>query len=337
MAQHDFHSDASFWHQHMEEWLDMLLAERGLSPHTAASYGHDLKNFVAFLEESGLENARSFQEQELFLYLAWLQGRGHAGRTLSRHVSSLRGFFSHLVEQGVFAKNPAKLLESPKLPSLLPEFLTQEEIYNLLERPPLRERAGQRDRCILELLYASGLRVSELCNVRLLDLDRQRRIIRIFGKGSKERYVPMHTQAMQLLEDYIQHWRPLFSPKEDFVFVNRSGRGMTRQYIWKLVKKYALEAGIRQNISPHTFRHSFATHLLEGGADLRTVQILLGHSDIAATEIYTHIQPRRLQEVHQRYHPRSSGAKKQKVPQATAATPSFAKQSSSKKSFEDAS
>ncbi len=305
-AQHCTASNASFWHKNMEEWLDTLLVERGLSPHTAASYGHDLKNFLAFLEESALENARSFQEHELFLYLVWLQRRGHAGRTLSRHVSSLRGFFAHLVEQGIFAKNPAKLLESPKLPSLLPEFLTQEEVQNLLEKPPLRERAGQRDRCILELLYASGLRVSELCQLRLLDVDAQRRILRIFGKGSKERYVPMHDQAMQLLEEYIQHWRPQFTPKEDFIFINRSGRGLTRQYIWKLVKKYALEAGIRQNISPHTFRHSFATHLLEGGADLRTVQLLLGHSDISATEIYTHIQPRRLQEIHQRYHPRSA-------------------------------
>ncbi len=312
-AQQHAQSGATFWHRHMEEWLDMLLAERGLSPHTAAGYGHDLKNFLAFLEESGLEDARSFQEHDLFLYLAWLQGRGHTGRTLSRHVSSLRGFFAHLVEQGIFSKNPAKLLESPKLPSLLPEFLTQEEVQRLLERPPLRERAGQRDRCILELLYASGLRVSELCNLRPLDIDHERRILRIFGKGSKERYVPMHTQAMELLEDYIRHWRPLFSPKEDFIFVNRSGRGMTRQYIWKLVKKYALEAGIRQNISPHTFRHSFATHLLEGGADLRTVQLLLGHSDISATEIYTHIQPRRLQEIHQRYHPRSGMQRTQRA------------------------
>ncbi len=296
------------WSPLMEEWLDSLLAERGLSPHTVAGYGHDLKNFLIFLQESGLEaeaHKRELQEHELFLYMAWLRNRGHTGRTLSRHLSSLRGFFAHLLDQGSIRKNPAKLLESPKLPSLLPEFLTREEMQRLLDTPPLHDRLGVRDRCILELLYASGLRVSELCNLQLLDIDSQRRILRIFGKGSKERLVPMHEQAMDFLQGYTQQWRKLFSPKEDFVFLNRSGRGLTRQYIWKMVKKYALEAGIHHNISPHTFRHSFATHLLEGGADLRTVQILLGHSDISATEIYTHIQTRRLQEIHKRYHPRS--------------------------------
>ncbi len=297
------------WSPLMEQWLDSLLIERGLSPHTVVGYTHDLKNFLTFLEESGLAQEatrRELQEHELFLYMAWLRGRGHTGRTLSRHLSSLRGFFSFLLEQGSMQKNPAKLLESPKLPSLLPEFLTREEMQLLLNKPPMHDRLGQRDRCILELLYASGLRVSELCNLQLLDIDSQRRILRIFGKGSKERLVPMHEQAMQLLQAYIDEWRKLFSPKEDFVFLNRSGRGLTRQYIWKMVKKYALEAGITHSISPHTFRHSFATHLLEGGADLRTVQLLLGHSDISATEIYTHIQTRRLQEIHKRFHPRST-------------------------------
>ncbi len=297
------------WFPFMDEWLDCLMAERGLSPHTVAGYGHDLKNFLTFLQESGLESAlqkRDLEEHELFLYLAWLRGRGHTGRTLARHISSLRGFFAFLLEQGHIKKNPAKLLESPKMPSLLPDFLTREEMQSLLEKPCLQERSGVRDRCILELLYASGLRVSELCQLQILDIDAQRRILRIFGKGSKERLVPMHEKAMDLLQGYLEQWRKLFNPKEDFVFVNRSGRGLTRQYIWKLVKKYALEAGISHAISPHTFRHSFATHLLEGGADLRTVQLLLGHSDISATEIYTHIQNRRLQEVHRRFHPRSA-------------------------------
>ncbi len=304
-------AQGAFWAYHMEQWLDALLAERGFSPHTAASYGHDLKNFLTFLKECGKEHLRDFQEEELFFYLAWLRGKGHAGRTLARHLSSLRGFFNYLLEQNILAKNPAKLLESPKLPALLPHFLSQEEMEVLLQSPDLRDRSGQRDRCILELLYASGLRVTELCQLHLRDIDSQRRILRVFGKGSKERYVPMHEQAMRFLDDYTQHWRKLFSPKEDFVFVNRSGRGLTRQYIWKLVKKYALQAGIKHNISPHTFRHSFATHLLEGGADLRSVQILLGHSDISATEIYTHIKMRRLQVILQRYHPRNNTSEAQ--------------------------
>ncbi len=296
-----------FWAKHVEQWLDVLLAERGLSAHTVAGYGSDLKNFLSFLAECEQEDKREFQEEELFLYLAWLRGKGHTGRTLARHLSSLRGFFSHLLDENIVSKNPAKLLDSPKLPALLPQFLSKDEVQALLDKPPVHERAGQRDRCILELLYASGLRVTELCQLSLQDIDHQRHILRIFGKGSKERFVPVHEKAMLCLEAYVQHWRKLFNPKEDFVFVNRSGRGLTRQYIWKLVKKYALEVGIKQDISPHTFRHSFATHLLEGGADLRSVQMLLGHSDISATEIYTHIQMRRLQEVHQRYHPRHSG------------------------------
>ncbi len=295
----------------VEQWLDYLLAERGLSPLTAASYGQDLKNFLSYCDErANLGKGGQLDEQELFFYLVWLRERGHAGRTLSRHLSSLRGFFAYITEQGLLEKNPAALLENPKLPSLLPVFLTQEEMYTLLEKPLMHDRLGQRDRCILELLYASGLRVSELCDLRLNNIDMQRRLLRVMGKGSKERLVPVHTNAMIILKGYIAHWRAAFSPKEDFVFLNRSGRGLTRQYVWKMVKKYAVEAGIMRAISPHTFRHSFATHLLEGGADLRTVQILLGHSDISATEIYTHVQSRRLIEAHQRYHPRSNVSKK---------------------------
>ncbi len=290
----------------VEQWLDYLLAERGLSAHTAASYGHDLKNFLTYLAEIGEDKLpKELGEQDLFLYLAWLRGRGHAGRTLSRHLSSLRNFFAYVVEQGILTKNPATLLESPKLPTLLPDFLTQVEMQQLFEQPNLQDRLGMRDRCMLELLYASGLRVSELCELKPLDIDMERRLLRIFGKGSKERIVPMHEGAMILLTGYLGEWRKLFSPKDDFVFLNRSGRGLTRQYVWKMVKKYAVMAGIKRSISPHTFRHSFATHLLEGGADLRTVQILLGHSNIAATEIYTHVQSRRLLDIHKRYHPRN--------------------------------
>ncbi len=312
----------------VQEWLDFLLAERGLSPHTAAAYGQDLKNFFTFLQESReniseishtlsctsqhsdvIKNISSvflqeIQEPELFLYLAWLRGKGYAGRTLSRHLSTLRGFFAYMLEEGILEKNPAALLENPKLPSLLPDFLTQAEMYALLQAPNMHDRLGWRDRCMLELLYASGLRVTELCEMRLMHIDAERRLVRVWGKGSKERFVPVHTGAMELLQSYIQQWRVLFSPKEEFVFVNRSGRGLTRQYVWKMVKKYALQAGITRSISPHTFRHSFATHLLEGGADLRTVQMLLGHSDISATEIYTHVQVRRLIDVHWRFHPR---------------------------------
>ncbi len=294
------------WSIYVEQWLDHLLAERGLSAHTVDSYGHDLKNFLNYLAQCYEHEApKELTENDLFLYMAFLRGLGHAGRTLSRHLSSLRGFFAYATDEGLLAKNPAELLENPKLPSLLPDFLSQEEMQNLMQKPVMHDRLGQRDRCMLELLYASGLRVSELCHMRLGHIDWQRRLIHVFGKGAKARLVPVHEGAMHLVQGYVQEWRKLFTPQEDYVFLNRSGRGLTRQYVWKMVKKYALAAGISRAISPHTFRHSFATHLLEGGADLRTVQLLLGHSDIAATEIYTHVQTRRLQDMHARHHPRS--------------------------------
>ncbi|MDE7064824.1 MAG: site-specific tyrosine recombinase XerD [Desulfovibrionaceae bacterium] len=289
------------------QWLDHLLAERVLSPNTVLAYGQDVGRFFQYLEENFGPDApmRELDEQNLFFYLAWLRSLGHAGRTLSRHLSSLRGFFSYGLETGLLTTNPAALLDNPKLPSLLPEVLSQEEVRAVLELPDLRDRQGQRDRCILELLYAAGLRVSELCALRPLDIDAQRGLVRVFGKGSKERLVPLHALALTLLEDYARHWRPAFRPCENFLFLNRSGRGLTRQYIWKMVKKYVLLAGIRRPISPHTFRHSFATHLLEGGADLRSVQMLLGHADISATEIYTHVQSERLKNIHHTYHPLS--------------------------------
>ena len=176
----------------------------------------------------------------------------------------------------------------------------------VLALPDTATRLGMRDRAMLELLYAAGLRVSELIEMKVLDYDAQTGLLRVFGKGAKERLVPIHYTAQDVLGRYLLNTRPGFRPAADFMFLNRSGKGLTRQGVWKLIKTYADKAGIKRSISPHTFRHSFATHLLEGGADLRTVQLLLGHSDISATEIYTHIQAGRLKSIHQQYHPRSS-------------------------------
>ncbi len=286
-----------------------MLAQRGLSPNTVEAYGQDLESFFLYRQELAQGAAEDSlpdpDEQEIFLYLAWLRARQNTGRTLERRLSSLRAFFAFGVDEGRLRKNPAELLENPKLPQHLPEVLTRDEVDTLLAQPDLRDKSGRRDRCMLELLYAAGLRVSELCTMCVPDLDLQRGLVRVFGKGSKERLVPLHDLMQQMLADYISACRPLFTPTGNQLFVNRSGRALTRQYVWKMVKKYALEAGIRRAISPHTFRHSFATHLLEGGADLRAVQMLLGHADISATEIYTHVQAERLRGIHHQFHPRS--------------------------------
>ncbi|MDR2696334.1 MAG: site-specific tyrosine recombinase XerD [Deltaproteobacteria bacterium] len=290
-------------------WLDHLLAERGLSANTVAAYKQDMRNFHAFLEEicaAPPEQAAldRIDEHALFLYLAWLRKRGHAGRSLARHISSLRGFFAYAFEESLVRNNPTLFLERPKLPGLLPEVLNEKEMNDILALPDMRDKLGVRDRCMLEILYGAGLRVSELCTLRVLDLDAQRGVLRVFGKGAKERLVPLHGMAVSLLCDYARDWRPALSPREDALFLNRSGKGLSRVALWKIVRKYALRAGIRRAISPHTFRHSFATHLLEGGADLRSVQLLLGHADISATEIYTHVQSGRLRRIHNAYHPR---------------------------------
>lgn len=285
-------------------WLDGLIAERGLSRNTVAAYRQDLDALRDFLEELETPLSR-LRDEDVALFVAWLRQRGDATRTLARRISSLRNFLAWCVDRGDLRANPAELVDTPKLPALLPEVLTQDEILRLLNAPDPTGKLGLRDRAMLELLYAAGMRVSELIELQPLDLDLQRGVVKIFGKGSKERLVPLHDAAVMRMADYLRDVRPLFTPVEDKVFLNRSGTGLSRQGVWKLVKRYALEAGIRKAISPHTFRHSFATHLLEGGADLRSVQILLGHADMNATELYTHVQSERLLQIHRKYHPRS--------------------------------
>ena len=293
-------------HPLVDRYLEFLLIQRGLAENTLSAYAADLHDFTVFLHERGLP-LEEVAEQTLFLYVVFVRRRGLGGRSLARHLSALRGFFAFAREEGVLSQDPARFLENPKLVRSLPEVLTQAEMDALLAAPDLTDKLGFRDRTMLELLYASGLRVSELCGLKALDFDAQTNLLRVFGKGSKERLVPIHAAAAAILQDYIRHWRPQFSPKAPVLFLNRSGKGLSRVGVWKLVQRYALLAGISVSISPHTFRHSFATHLLEGGADLRSVQMLLGHADIAATEIYTHVQQERVTAVHRKFHPRSKG------------------------------
>ena len=291
-------------HEEIDAYLQHLTVIRGLAEKTVEAYGSDLLFFREFFSELGGRLDR-IDEHTLFLYMVQLRRKGLKNTSLARNLSSLRGFFEFLVQEHHLPSSPAALLDSPKLVRKLPEVLSRDEVTALLARPVMTDRLGVRDRVMLELLYACGLRVSELVSLAVPDFDPQAGLLRVLGKGSKERYVPLHDSAVGLLMSYLRQWRALFGPKVGTIFLNRSGLGLTRQGVWKLLRRYALEAGINRPVSPHTLRHSFATHLLEGGADLRTVQILLGHSDIMATEIYTHVQSARMAALHRKFHPRS--------------------------------
>ena len=290
-------------HPWVERYLEHLIVAKGLSEHSIAAYSTDITSFLIFLNshDARLEGVT---DDTLFLYLVHLRSRGLASR-----LSALRGFFAFAADESWLPESPAALIENPKLPRLLPDVLSREQVEKLLAAPDTDTPLGFRDRTMLELLYAAGLRVSELVGLRLGDYDAQAGLLRVFGKGAKERLSPIHALAREFLATYLQTVRGAFHPREQFVFLNRSGKGLTRQAVWKGIKRHALAAGIPDTISPHSLRHSFATHLLEGGADLRTVQILLGHADISATEIYTHVQAARLVAVHRAHHPRSATSK----------------------------
>lgn len=286
-------------------WLDSLLMEQGLSKNTIDAYASDINAFSSFLKEADLPLS-DFDDDSVLLFLAWLQQRGNGIHTLARYLSALRSFFIWCVDHQIVAKNPLTMVNTPKIPQILPEVLTREEMMKLLNTPQKKEKLGLRDHVILHMLYATGTRVSELISLKPIDLDLDRGIIRIRGgKGNKERYVPIYDAAISMLDNYLQYTRPLFKPIEDAVFLNRSGKHISRQGIWRLIKRYTQLADIHKKISPHTFRHSFATHLLEGGADIRSVQMLLGHSSLDTTERYLHLQDSMIKKIHALYHPRS--------------------------------
>lgn len=294
-------------HPWVDRYLEHLVVAKGLSEHSVSAYATDITDFLTFLNDHA-GSLETVTDDTLFLYLMQLRAKGLASRSLARRLSALRGFFAFAADESWLPESPAALIENPKLPRLLPDVLSREEVSRLLAAPDTDTPLGYRDRTMLELLYAAGLRVSELIGLTLGDFDAQAGLLRVFGKGAKERLTPIHALAREFLSTYLQSVRGAFHPREQAIFLNRSGRGLSRQAVWKGIKRYALAAGVPQRISPHSLRHSFATHLLEGGADLRTVQLLLGHADISATEIYTHVQAARLLAVHRAHHPRSGPA-----------------------------
>ncbi len=290
-----------------ESFLLHLSTERRLSANTLESYGADMRRFVEFLESRGID-ARAFTRGHFLSYLTSLREGGLSARSASRHVSSMRSFFRYLVREGHLSGSPIAEVRSPKLGRPLPKYLTVSQVTRLLEAPDLQRATpeGIRDKAMLMLMYASGLRASELVSLRMENVDENAGFLRILGKGSKERVVPVADAALAALKEYMDTVRLRYLGKRttNDLFLSRLGRPITRQTLWNRIRYWALAAGIGERISPHVLRHSFAGHLLAGGADLRAVQAMLGHADIATTQIYTHVTPERLREIHRKHHPR---------------------------------
>jgi integrase/recombinase XerD len=290
-----------------EHFRDYLTFERGLAPRTVAAYERDVARLTDFLLSRGLSTPAGASHATLRDHVFGLKESGLAASSIRRAISSIRTYYGFLVEEGVLELDPTDRLEAPRAGRKLPDVLSRAEAAALVESPSEGDPMFWRDRAILELLYATGVRVSELTTVRVVDLDLDEGLVRVLGKGAKERMVPLGGAAAEAVRRYLREVRPGIQDREGGValFLNRRGQPLTRMSIWNLVKTAARRAGIPKRVSPHTLRHTFATHLLEGGADLTVVQELLGHADISTTQIYTHLDREYLHEVHRRFHPRA--------------------------------
>ncbi len=299
-ADHKYSRDSE---ELINQFLDMLWMERGISENTLTAYRSDLLSFASWLNTKGME-MREAQDADVRAYLGSIQKS--SVRTLARKLSSLRRFYSYQVREGFMKNDPSARVEAPRLGRPLPKSLTESEVEALLNAPDIDTDLGLRDRAMLEVLYATGLRVTELVSLTLTQLNQRQGLVKVMGKGNKERLVPLGVESLDWLQKYFRDSRPnlVKSNTIDSVFPNRLGKVMTRQAFWHLIKRYAKKAGINKSLSPHVLRHAFATHLLNHGADLRVVQMLLGHSDISTTQIYTHVARERLKSLHQQHHPR---------------------------------
>ena len=290
----------------IDKYIDSLWLEKGLSQNTLDSYQRDLKALTKWLDESN-RSLQSVRREDLLKYLADRMGSGIKARSTARALSCLRSFYRYLLREKVIKVDPTLRIDNPKLGRPLPDSLTESDVERLLAAPDLTTPIGIRDRAMLEVLYARGLRVTELVSLRLTDMNLRQGVLRVMGKGSKERLVPLGEEAISWLQRFIQESRDELLKKnlsEDVVFPSNQGKLMTRQTFWHRIKIHAQDAGIKKKLSPHTLRHAFATHLVNHGADLRVVQLLLGHSDLSTTQIYTHIAQHRMKELHAEHHPR---------------------------------
>lgn len=290
---------------HIDGFIEMLWLEKGLSEHTQQSYRADLSKLAVFSNNQGVKDIAVLSTEQLQDYLAYRHDKGLSTRSTQRALSAIRAFFVYLISKQIRVDSPVSALSNPKTPKALPASLSEQQVEDLLNAPQTDDPIECRDRSMLEVLYATGLRVSELIGLTMDQISLQQGVVRVVGKGNKERLVPLGEEAIEWLLTYIKTARPILATKtSDFVYLSKRGQKMTRQTFWHRIKYYAVKAGIEQHLSPHTLRHAFATHLLNHGADLRVVQMLLGHSDLSTTQIYTHVATERLQTLIHSHHPR---------------------------------
>jgi len=292
---------------YIQRFLDHIIGERGLAANTAASYGRDLAQLAEFLAERGIANPREIDEQCIIAFLGQLRSHGYEATSLARKVSAVRSFVRFLCAEREIDRNPLSTLESAAPDRRLPKSLEVDEVSRLLNAPDVREDLGLRDKAMLETLYATGLRVSELVNLRVDDIKGNGGFVRCIGKGDKERVIPLGEIAASYIRAYLERVRDRLAgnTQSEYLFLTKQGKPMTRVMFWKIIRKYAAQAGINREVTPHMLRHSFATHLIERGADLRSVQEMLGHASIATTQIYTHVSRDHLREVYAESHPRA--------------------------------
>ena len=290
----------------IDEYLNFLTVEKGVSRLTVEAYSHDLNRFVNIVQGRGIETVADITPNEIISYLEQVKKDGLNARSVNRGLAAVRGFFKFLLREKKIDANPVTTIGLAKVWARLPDTLSKEEMNLLLAQPGMKNPAAIRDTAMMELMYATGIRVSEIITLTMNSINWQVGYLVVMGKGGKERIVPIGRSAYNCLSEYVNQARPKLMKGQgtNILFLNRSGDGLTRQGFWKIVRRYVLRAGLNKKVHPHTFRHSFASHLLEGGADLRSVQIMLGHADIATTQIYTHITRERLKSIHKRYHPR---------------------------------
>lgn len=290
----------------LNQYYNYLLIEKGAAGNTLEAYGHDLKRYVSFLEKREMTDVRAITSETVIAFLVQIKAQGLSANSMNRSLAALRGFYKFLLQEKVLDESPLAHIELAKVWMRLPDTVSKEEMNLILSQPGDQTPSALRDSAMLELLYATGLRVSELISLSMNSINWQVGFLIVMGKGSKERVVPIGKTAYDCVRRYVDEARPRLtkSGTTDVLFLNRFGGALSRQGLWKIIIFYAQKAGLQKNVHPHTFRHSFASHLLEGGADLRAVQVMLGHSDISTTQIYTHITRERLKDIHRQYHPR---------------------------------